>query len=55
MDRPFLHLPPLLQVYQADALSALTPLTESYWESFHTYRLEWMPGQDGYLAWYLGA
>ena len=42
------------QVYQADALSALTPLTQEYWESYHTYRLEWMPGKDGYLSWYLG-
>jgi hypothetical protein len=42
-------------VYQADAISALTPLTADNWESYHTYRLEWMPGKDGYLAWYLGA
>jgi len=41
------------QVYQADAVSALTPLSSDHWESFHTYRLEWMPGTEGYLAWFL--
>lgn len=35
-------------------MSALTPLTDDYWNAYHTYRLEWMPGKDGYLAWYLG-
>jgi len=41
------------QVYQADAVSALTSLSATHWEDFHTYRLEWMPGPEGYLAWYL--
>lgn len=35
-------------------MSALTPLTDDYWNAYHTYRLEWMPGKEGYLAWYLG-
>jgi len=41
------------QVYQADAVSALSPLKSDHWDSFHTYRLEWMPGKEGYLAWFL--
>jgi hypothetical protein len=42
------------QVYQADALSALTPLEPTHFDELHKYRLEWVPGPDGYLAWYLG-
>lgn len=39
--------------YQTDAISANTNLTESHFNSFHTYRVEWVPGDDGYLRWYL--
>lgn len=30
--------------YSADALSANTNLTETHFDTFHTYRLEWQPG-----------
>lgn len=43
-----------VQIYQADALSALTPLTKDHFDNFHKYRVEWMPGPNGYIAWYLG-
>lgn len=36
--------------YQADALSANTPIHSDFFESFHTYRLEWEPRH--YIKWY---
>ena len=39
--------------YMADAISANTQLTETYFNSLHKYRLEWMPGEEGYIRWYL--
>lgn len=39
--------------YVADAISANTGLESTHFEDFHTYRLEWQPGEsDGYLKWY---
>ena len=39
--------------YQADAISANTNLGKTHFENFHTYRLEWTPGIDGNIKWYL--
>ena len=33
----------------ADAISANTQLAETYFNSLHKYRLEWMPGDEGYI------
>lgn len=37
--------------YVADTISVNTPVNESLWDTFHTYRLEWQP--EGYIEWYL--
>ena len=37
--------------YMEDCLSLITNLNSSYWASFHKYRIEWQPGEDGYLEW----
>ncbi len=37
--------------YLADAISANRNLTESHFTDFHTYRLEWSAGPEGYLKW----
>lgn len=37
--------------YQADAISANTPLEKTHFDDFHTYRLEWEPGKDGFVRW----
>lgn len=39
--------------YMEDSISAKTKLSDSYFTTPHTYRLEWQPGRDGYLHWYL--
>eukprot|EP01041_Mallomonas_annulata_P010296 gene10296-21494_t len=39
--------------YNADAISANSNLQETHFKDFHTYRLEWLPGSEGYLRWYL--
>ncbi|OQR91279.1 callose synthase [Achlya hypogyna] len=36
-----------------DSISALTQLQTDAFLKFHTYRLEWMPGYDGYIRWWL--
>eukprot|EP00612_Vaucheria_litorea_P002088 CAMPEP_0171456454 /NCGR_PEP_ID=MMETSP0945-20130129/2930_1 /TAXON_ID=109269 /ORGANISM="Vaucheria litorea, Strain CCMP2940" /LENGTH=523 /DNA_ID=CAMNT_0011981873 /DNA_START=134 /DNA_END=1702 /DNA_ORIENTATION=+ len=42
------------QAYNADGISSITSLNSSYFEEFHTYKLEWQPGSvGGYLAWYI--
>lgn len=41
------------QSYQTDGISALHQLHKDNWESFHDYRLEWSPGAEGYLLWYV--
>ena len=39
--------------YQCDAVGAMGNLGESHFKKMHTYRLEWEPGPDGYLRWYI--
>lgn len=39
--------------YSTDALSADRNLTNIDFNAFHTYRLEWEIGKNGYLKWYL--
>ena len=41
------------KAYQADAVSANTNIGQTHFDDFHTYRLEWTPGQHGHLKWYL--
>jgi beta-glucan synthesis-associated protein KRE6 len=38
--------------YQCDAVGSIGNLDESYWKRMHTFRLEWEPGEGGYLRWY---
>ena len=38
--------------YQCDAIGALTQLNKSNWHEFTKFRLEWQPGENGYLRWY---
>lgn len=28
-------------------------LNDSYWKTMHTFRLEWVPGEKGYIHWYV--
>ena len=37
----------------ADAVSANHRLKETHFTELHKYRLEWQPGKDGYIQWYL--
>ena len=39
--------------YQCDALSSMVPLDKSFWEEMHRFRLEWQPGENGYVHWYI--
>lgn len=39
--------------YQEDAISVNTFLEETHFDRHHTYRLEWQPGPQGYLDWYI--
>jgi hypothetical protein len=39
--------------YQEDAISVNTFLEETHFDTHHTYRLEWQPGPNGYLDWYI--
>ncbi len=41
------------EAYQCDAIGALMQLDESYWRDFTKFRLEWQPGELGYLRWYV--
>jgi len=41
------------QVFQADAVGAMHQMTQSHFESLHTIRLEWQPGEGGRLDWFL--
>jgi len=41
------------QEYIADAVGGMTNIDESYWTSMATYRLEWQPGKNGSLNWYV--
>lgn len=39
--------------YQCDAVGAMVQLTKSHFTKQHTFRLEWQPGKNGYLHWYM--
>ena len=39
--------------YVEDTLSLITDIGETYFNSYHKYRLEWQPGENGYVEWYL--
>ena len=39
--------------YQQDALSMNTKLSKTHFEQQHIFRVEWQPGNQGYLDWYL--
>ena len=39
--------------FQTDALSANTKLDQSFFDSYHTYRVEWRPGAHGFIRWSL--
>mmetsp|Transcript_24346 Transcript_24346/g.31787 ORF Transcript_24346/g.31787 Transcript_24346/m.31787 type:complete len:552 (+) Transcript_24346:194-1849(+) len=42
-----------LEGYVADAVSGNTDVSNDLFNNQHIYRLEWEPGTDGYLNWYL--
>jgi hypothetical protein len=39
--------------YQCDALSSMMTLNETYFNTPKRFRLEWQPGSDGYIHWYV--
>lgn len=39
--------------YQCDSIGALGGLQEDHFQKMHRYRLEWEPGDGGYLRWYI--
>lgn len=39
--------------YQCDSISSMMQLNHSFWEDMHRFRLEWQPGTDGYIHWYV--
>ena len=39
--------------YQCDAIGSIMAIDTSYYKKFKTFRLEWEPGQDGYVRWYV--
>jgi hypothetical protein len=39
--------------YMEDAISINTNLNSTHFDDFHVYRIEWQPGIDGFLYWYL--
>jgi hypothetical protein len=39
--------------YVTDAISANHDLTKQHFDEQHVYRVEWQPGEEGYIAWYL--
>lgn len=39
--------------YQCDAIGSMMTLNDSYWNSMHKFRLEWQPGEKGYVRWYI--
>ncbi|KAH9098016.1 hypothetical protein LEN26_016820 [Aphanomyces euteiches] len=36
-----------------DSISALTQLDTNSFKNYHLYSLEWMPGEEGYIRWWL--
>jgi len=41
------------QAFQADAVGAMHQLTSAHFETPHTFRIEWQPGNGGRLDWYV--
>jgi beta-glucan synthesis-associated protein KRE6 len=41
------------EAYQADAISSISALNKSFWSDFHTWRVEWQPGEDGHIQWFI--
>ena len=39
--------------YQCDAISSMMSIDKGYFQKMHTFRLEWQPGDSGYLHWYV--
>ena len=39
--------------YQCDALSSMMTINKGYFDRMHTFRLEWQPGEKGYVHWYV--
>ena len=39
--------------YQCDSISAMSSLNDSHWRKMHKYRMEWEPGENGFLRWYI--
>lgn len=38
--------------YQCDSLSSMVQLTKKHFRKPHRFRLEWQPGESGYIHWY---
>jgi hypothetical protein len=38
--------------YIADAISANTNISSTHFDEFHKYRIEWIPGPEGYIEWF---
>jgi beta-glucan synthesis-associated protein KRE6 len=41
------------EAYQADAISSLRTIDETFFTQMHKWRLEWQPGTDGYVHFYV--
>ena len=41
------------QAFQADAVCAMNQLVDSHFKEFHTFRLEWQPGEGGRIDWFV--
>ena len=41
------------EAYQYDAIGSFMQLNETHWKEFSVYRLEWEPGENGYVRWYV--
>jgi len=41
------------EAYQCDAIGSMMGLDRSYWKEYKKFRLEWEPGDDGYVRWYV--
>jgi hypothetical protein len=37
--------------YVADAISANRNIEPTHFDDQHVYRIEWVPGQNGYIQW----
>mmetsp|Transcript_6400 Transcript_6400/g.14608 ORF Transcript_6400/g.14608 Transcript_6400/m.14608 type:complete len:325 (-) Transcript_6400:32-1006(-) len=41
------------EAYQCDAIGAMMAINQSFWRGMHTFRMEWQPGDTGYIHWYV--